>query len=229
LRDNLSIAVSAKVRIFPELEETIKYAKMIEKAGADFITVHGRTRSQKSFGLANWDYIKEIKKSVNIPVIANGNIQTFNDVQKCLEYTGVNAVMTADALLYNPSVFTGKSLKCWESAQILLEYYDKYKETHYKSCKYVLYKLYVPILEICPNFGERISKSRTIEDLFSLNRHVEKALTPLLESFSTNPEMYMTKLWLPFWINQARFRSDESDHNYRSLSNNSELVESFLP
>ena len=80
----------------------VEIAKTIEKAGADAIAVHPRTRAQGYSGKANWSIIKEVKENVNIPVIGNGDILTCYDAKRMLEETGCDAVMIGRGVLGNP-------------------------------------------------------------------------------------------------------------------------------
>jgi len=77
----------------------------LEKIGVKAITLHPRTTSQKFTGKSNWNLIKELKDSVNIPVIGNGDINTLDDYKKMINRTGCDAVMIARGALGNPWIF----------------------------------------------------------------------------------------------------------------------------
>ena len=77
-------------------------ATMCEKAGASAIAVHARTRSQGYSGTSDWSVIKEVKESVSIPVIGNGDIKSCYDAEKMISETGCDAVMIGRAALGNP-------------------------------------------------------------------------------------------------------------------------------
>lgn len=77
-------------------------AKKIEEAGASAITIHPRTRAEGYSGKADWSIIKEVKESVNIPVIGNGDIKSCFDAKRMLDETNCDAVMIGRGVLGNP-------------------------------------------------------------------------------------------------------------------------------
>lgn len=102
--ENVKKPVTVKMRIGWD-EDTIncvEMAKAMEKAGVSAIALHGRTRKQMYEGKANWDYIKQVKNAVNIPVIGNGDILTPQDAKRMLEETGCDAVMIGRGILGDP-------------------------------------------------------------------------------------------------------------------------------
>lgn len=83
----------------------VEAAKIIEKAGASAITIHGRTRDEFYSGNADWEIIKKVKQAVNIPVIGNGDIKSIKDANEIFETTGVDGIMIGRASLGNPWIF----------------------------------------------------------------------------------------------------------------------------
>ncbi len=80
----------------------IEFAKMAEGEGANYITVHGRTRAQFYAGKADWTAIKELKQHINIPLIGNGDIDSPAIAKECLEASGVDGLMIGRATLGQP-------------------------------------------------------------------------------------------------------------------------------
>lgn len=102
--NSVSIPVTVKIRSGWDNDSinAVEIAKICESAGASAITIHPRTRAQGYSGNANWDIIKQVKESVNIPVIGNGDIKTIYDAKKMLDETGCDAIMIGRGALGNP-------------------------------------------------------------------------------------------------------------------------------
>ena len=128
------ITVKCRIGIKEESLVAAEFAKICEDAGADMITIHGRTRDMMYNGTPYYDQIEQAKSAVRIPVIANGGIFSTEDAEKMMKNTGADGVMIARYALENPFIFSEltkreiKKSKC----EILLEqiamtsrYYDE--------------------------------------------------------------------------------------------------------
>ena len=114
----------------------VEIAKLIEKAGASAIAIHGRTRAQMYSGNADWKIIKEVKEAVSIPVIGNGDIKNCLDALRMINETGVDAVMIARGTLGNPWIF--KEVDTYLETGVVLER-PSYEEIHEVILKHVKY------------------------------------------------------------------------------------------
>lgn len=122
----------------------VEFAHMCEQNGASWITIHGRTRAQGYSGVADWEIIRQVKQSVRIPVIGNGDIDSPQKAKQMMEFSGVDGVMIGRAALGNPWLLqridtylqSGKMLPEPELLEIrnmllrhlrlLVEYYDEH-------------------------------------------------------------------------------------------------------
>jgi nifR3 family TIM-barrel protein len=102
--DSVKCPVTVKIRSGWDEKNinAVEVAKICEKAGASAITIHPRTRKQGYSGKANWQIIKEVKESVTIPVIGNGDIKTVEDAERMIRETGCDAIMIGRGVLGNP-------------------------------------------------------------------------------------------------------------------------------
>lgn len=105
--ENSSVPVTVKIRKGWDKENIIavQVAKIAEEVGISAITIHGRTRSEFYTGKADWDIIKEVKDSVKIPVIGNGDIVDEETAYQMFEKTGVDGIMIGRGSFGNPWIF----------------------------------------------------------------------------------------------------------------------------
>jgi len=102
----VKVPVSVKTRLgWSKDDEILEFSKVLEDAGTDLITVHGRTKPQGYAGAANWERIGEVKKIISIPLLLNGDIVDGESAKRALEISHADGVMIGRGALGNPWVF----------------------------------------------------------------------------------------------------------------------------
>ena len=100
----ISIPVTVKIRLgwCEATSDPVSFSLALQESGAQLITVHGRTRKQGFSGKSNWEAISKIKESLDIPIIANGDIKNSQDAIECLKITNADGVMIGRASMGAP-------------------------------------------------------------------------------------------------------------------------------
>jgi nifR3 family TIM-barrel protein len=100
----VNVPVTVKTRIGWSEQEinALEFAKRMEDAGAQMLTLHGRTRAQGYNGPARWEWIAKVKAILSIPLIANGDIFSVEAALRCLELTQADGVMCSRGTLGYP-------------------------------------------------------------------------------------------------------------------------------
>lgn len=108
----LPVPVTAKIRLgWDDLSRNyVEIARILEGNGVAAIAVHGRTRAQGYDGKADWQAIKEIKRVVSVPVLANGDVRTVTDIADIKAATGCDAVLIGRGAIGNPWIFGRRDL-----------------------------------------------------------------------------------------------------------------------
>lgn len=114
--------VSVKFRLGYTFDEMnfVEFGQQMQAAGADFITIHARTRSQFYSGEADWKKIRELKQNVDIPVFANGDITSVEKAAQCLEESMADGVAVGRGVLGDPTLI-GRIEKFFSTGEIIPE------------------------------------------------------------------------------------------------------------
>ncbi|XP_058820786.1 tRNA-dihydrouridine(16/17) synthase [NAD(P)(+)]-like [Topomyia yanbarensis] len=230
LHKHLSVPVTCKIRIFEDIDKTIRYAKMLEAAGCQMLTVHGRTREQKGplTGVAEWSYVKKLREVLKIPLLSNGNIMSVEDIHRCLEETGVNGVMTAEGNLFNPFLFEGVNPTAWSVAYEYLDIVEKYPAP----ISYIrghLFKVFHHLMNLTSNAAlrEEMAICHNVPEFRAIVKLLEQKYLPFhegrqkwtgeasnLPSIETPPKLD-SNLSLPPWLCQPYIRAAPEVHRQK--------------
>ena len=166
-------------------------AKIIEKAGAKAIAIHGRTRSQGYSGKVNLNIIKKVKENITIPVIGNGDIKTVYDAENMLKETKCDAVMIGRGILGNPWLIKEtisylenktipKEISKQEKIEMLKYHYELLKKD--KNEKLALLEIrtqalyYLKGLPEAKTYKEKICKTKSRQEFLDVIAEYEKIL-----------------------------------------------------
>lgn len=124
LKANLKIPLSCKIRVLPDLEDTLKLVKVIEKTGVDALTIHARTKEERPQHPNRDDYIRTVVANTTIPIIANGgssHIHCYEDIEKFRAKTNASSVMLARSAMKNFTIFN-RNQPNTDVEQLIVEY-----------------------------------------------------------------------------------------------------------
>lgn len=168
LRRNLDIPLTCKIRLLKSSQETVELARRIEKCGVSALAVHGRKVADRPRDPAKWSEIADVVAALSIPVIANGDVFEYQDLQSIKVATGAASVMVARGALWNASIFNPKGKVPLE--QVKKEYVRKsiLWDNDIKNTKYTLKEMIAHVSSLEYPEGKAVTKSDTLQDLARL-------------------------------------------------------------
>jgi tRNA-dihydrouridine synthase B len=190
IKSKVSKPVTVKIRLGWDKDESIKICRILEKSGVDGIIVHGRTAIQGYSGIADWDAIARIRQAVEVPVVANGDVNSCENAVRILEKTGADFAMIGRQAMINPLIFdfihkyvvSGKEPRFSPKEKIKL-FYD-----YYELCK----KFEMVKLEHLRLNAMRLTKSIPMAKKLRVKMTLAKSINdilPELDAFFTESQM----------------------------------------
>jgi nifR3 family TIM-barrel protein len=190
MTSHFDIPITAKIRLGWD-DKSLNYmeiAHIIEDNGGSLVAIHGRTRQQAYAGSADWEPIRQVREALKIPVIANGDIRTPEDIRRVLEITGCPAVMIGRAALGNPWIFSQRDVNqidlsetmrtIREHLQLMVDFYQESTGVIFfrKHLKAYLKRFHFPRTNLLP-----LMNAVTVAEVDELLLDLEEHIWPHLE------------------------------------------------
>ncbi|KAJ6612738.1 FMN-linked oxidoreductase [Mycena sp. CBHHK59/15] len=121
MANSFTVPAAAKLRLCQPAPKTLELGQRLEASGVSWLTLHARTVSprKRRHGAADLSQVKRLKDNLSLPVVSNGNVRVWNDLEENLKTTGADGVMVAETLLGNPCLFANQVP---DPVEISLEY-----------------------------------------------------------------------------------------------------------
>lgn len=165
------VPVSVKLRIKKDAKTTAKLCQEIEGAGADFLILHGRTAKQAYSGKADWEVIMQVKESVSIPLIGNGDIQSASEGEDYVKKGFCDDYMVGRAAMSNPMLFSDSEPDGFEGRlRLLEEYIGLHRKVSEPSVKDVRAKAanFFSGVRGAARLREKLGRAKTVEEALLL-------------------------------------------------------------
>lgn len=190
VKEAINIPLSVKTRAgWSDHQECIEFSKRLEAAGADLISIHGRTKTQAYSGTAHRDVVAAAKQAVSIPILYNGDIFTWQDFFTALNETDCDGALIARGALGNPWIFSQIQAKLDgdEPAEVTLEQRVELAKKHlnlhlaqHGADKVPTFRKHLSwYFKGVPNFKEYKPELMTAPDQKSVERILNQALVTL--------------------------------------------------
>lgn len=168
LKRNLHTPVTCKIRLLRTSHNTVELARQIEKTGVSALAVHGRKVPDRPRDPAKWNEIADVVAALSIPVIANGDVFEYEDIERIKCATGASSVMIARGALWNASIFSPLGKLPWEEVKKKYVRKSILWDNDVKSSKHTLKEMIMhhSCLEL-PE-GKAVIKSESLADLAKL-------------------------------------------------------------
>lgn len=140
------------------------------------MTVHGRLKEHNKHrvGTCNYAIIKRIKEELSIPVFVNGGISTYADVQKALELTGCDGVMSSESILENAALFSGEMKDMDELTLEYLDLYEKYPgEGNRSIIRAHMFKFLYEGFRVHTDLRDRLAKVQEVADFRAIAEEMQ--------------------------------------------------------
>jgi len=143
LTRNLPNPITAKVRMLGSTQTTVDFLRLLQQAGAAAVAVHARCVSERPKDPARWADLREVIDAANldIPVIVNGDVFCFEDIQRAREATGASSVMIGRGAISDPSVFRPQPVVLYDAHRAYLRKCVECRNT-FQNTKYTLLRMH---------------------------------------------------------------------------------------
>jgi tRNA-dihydrouridine synthase 2 len=158
---NIDKPVTCKIRLRDNMDDTIALVKLIESTGVKALAVHGRYIDQRPEKKAHMDLLPIVKSAVSIPMIANGDVFKYEDIEKVKQITTCSSVLIARGALWNCSVFQPNPIP---AIDVALDLFDKfiYWDNSWSYSKYVFQRMFVDVSAV---LFDKINMAKTFPEL----------------------------------------------------------------
>lgn len=177
LSTRLEVPVTGKIRLGWDEQDRnyLLIARIVEENGGALLAVHGRTKAQGYTGQADWDAIAEVKQSVSIPVIGNGDVRTVADVERIQSYTGCDGVMIGRGAIGNPWIFSRldrAEVPPQDVREVMLRHLDRMLSFYEGDYGLILFRKhasrYLSPFPLSPDLRARLMTAEQPEEFLSL-------------------------------------------------------------